>query len=326
LTLPAPVGAAVTPPGSLFVPGEIRLAPANRSDVLVQLATPGWYQMVDGAAIRNGLTQHVVGYIYVEPSETTPTVIPSIWNVTNPAFPVQEPRIADVTFTTTGTQTVNFQVRANSSEDEGCADCPEPGDSGVTPGPMMAQYFCMWNPENTPSIDTPKNGDQVGAWPAIDSIPDILYSQDKLDYCVVQNTADEWTLYNYSTAMHLFHIHVNPFYVTAHGKGVPGTKGNPPVTPVNRWQDVVGIPSALFDQGTGALIGPGFITFKTRYLNYTGDYVAHCHKVNHEDTGMMVNVRVADNAGALTCPTDPYAPDPSVPYIPDDAPSQCDDE
>ena len=68
-----------------------------------------------------------------------------------------------------------------------------------------------------------------------------------------------------------------------------------------------------------------FVKFRTRYLNWTGDYVAHCHKVSHEDIGMMINLRVGETTGDLTCPTDPYAPDPAVPYIDSGAPTRCED-
>jgi FtsP/CotA-like multicopper oxidase with cupredoxin domain len=36
----------------------------------------------------------------------------------------------------------------------------------------------------------------------------------------------------------------------------------------------------------------GNITFRTRFLDYTGRFVHHCHMMNHEELGMMEVVEV----------------------------------
>ena len=325
LTLAAPVPAATDAPPRLLFPGRMKLAPANRADVIVQLADAGWYALVDEAAVKHGNPQQIMGYIYVDASTATPVTFPTEWDATNAHFPPVESRL-DSAFATTGSREVNFQVRFNSTGGEGCATCPEPGASGITPSPMMNPYFLMWNPANTPWISAPDGTTPLGAasqltWPDIDDVPDLLHSGDRLDMCLVKDSAEEWTIYNYSAVMHPFHIHVNPFFVTAHGQG---DLTNPQST-VDRWQDTVPVPGARFDPNTGDFVGPGFVKFRTRYLNWTGDYVAHCHKVSHEDIGMMINLRVGETTGDLTCPTDPYAPDPAVPYIDSGAPTRCED-
>ena len=35
------------------------------------------------------------------------------------------------------------------------------------------------------------------------------------------------------------------------------------------------------------------ITIRTRYQRYVGDFVLHCHILDHEDQGMMQNIRIA---------------------------------
>ncbi|MEE4463243.1 multicopper oxidase domain-containing protein, partial [Azotobacter chroococcum] len=35
------------------------------------------------------------------------------------------------------------------------------------------------------------------------------------------------------------------------------------------------------------------ITIRSRYRRYTGDFVLHCHILDHEDQGMMQNVRIS---------------------------------
>jgi FtsP/CotA-like multicopper oxidase with cupredoxin domain len=42
---------------------------------------------------------------------------------------------------------------------------------------------------------------------------------------------------------------------------------------------------------------------RTRYQRYIGEYVLHCHILDHEDRGMMQNVRVVlpdGEGGAMT--------------------------
>ena len=36
----------------------------------------------------------------------------------------------------------------------------------------------------------------------------------------------------------------------------------------------------------------GGITFRTRFLDFTGKFVLHCHMMNHEELGMMQVVEV----------------------------------
>jgi hypothetical protein len=37
--------------------------------------------------------------------------------------------------------------------------------------------------------------------------------------------------------------------------------------------------------------GNGYVRFLHRYLEFTGEYVLHCHFLGHEDRGMMFNVQ-----------------------------------
>jgi FtsP/CotA-like multicopper oxidase with cupredoxin domain len=100
-------------------------------------------------------------------------------------------------------------------------------------------------------------------------------------------TMEEWVVrvQDETTAgpslIHPFHIHVNPFFVTHHN-GVPLPQGHPR----RRWQDTIAIPPQ------------GSITFRTRFDNFAGDFVIHCHNLRHEDRGMMHKVRVVDDAEA----------------------------
>jgi FtsP/CotA-like multicopper oxidase with cupredoxin domain len=36
----------------------------------------------------------------------------------------------------------------------------------------------------------------------------------------------------------------------------------------------------------------GSVVLRSRFLDYTGDFMLHCHMMNHEDMGMMQAVEV----------------------------------
>jgi FtsP/CotA-like multicopper oxidase with cupredoxin domain len=60
------------------------------------------------------------------------------------------------------------------------------------------------------------------------------------------------------------------------------------------WWDVFAIPSArmtMKKDGTPTLI-PGSYTMRSRFVDYPGIYVMHCHILIHEDRGMMFRVEV----------------------------------
>jgi len=110
---------------------------------------------------------------------------------------------------------------------------------------------------------------------------------------LILGKAQEWVLRaenNVGPVQHPFHIHVNPFQIVkitdnktgaeidvndsmhpdySQHKGMKGT-----------WKDTI-------------MLTPGLtIHTRTRYQRYIGEYVLHCHILDHEDQGMMTNVEV----------------------------------
>lgn len=83
--------------------------------------------------------------------------------------------------------------------------------------------------------------------------------------------AEEWTFVNKTPFPHPIHIHVNPFEVIS-ANGVPD--------PRRPWLDTCAVPAA------------GTLVMRTRFTDFTGRYVLHCHILPHEDTGMMININV----------------------------------
>jgi FtsP/CotA-like multicopper oxidase with cupredoxin domain len=62
-----------------------------------------------------------------------------------------------------------------------------------------------------------------------------------------------------------------------------------------KWWDVFSIPSgSTFVDATGAVVKvPGHFRMRSRFVDYSGYYVIHCHILAHEDRGMMTVVEVA---------------------------------
>ncbi|HEY0158713.1 MAG TPA: multicopper oxidase domain-containing protein [Thermoanaerobaculia bacterium] len=60
------------------------------------------------------------------------------------------------------------------------------------------------------------------------------------------------------------------------------------------WWDVFSIPSgSTFTDGTKTYQIPGYFKMRSRFVDYSGYYVLHCHILAHEDRGMMTVVEVA---------------------------------
>jgi L-ascorbate oxidase len=103
---------------------------------------------------------------------------------------------------------------------------------------------------------------------------------------LILGNIEEWRLTS-TVGSHPFHIHVNPFQVDRildkSGKDVSVT-GDPGdsqyANTKGTWKDTL-------------FVKNGYQVFvRTRYERYIGEYVLHCHILDHEDMGMMQNVRM----------------------------------
>ncbi|MGI8486067.1 MAG: multicopper oxidase family protein [Thermomicrobiales bacterium] len=97
-----------------------------------------------------------------------------------------------------------------------------------------------------------------------------IFDPKRDDQVVHVNATDEWVIRNATSVWHPFHIHTNPYQVVAYN-------GQP--VPVRSFEDTTAVPPF------------GEITIRTRYLDFPGRWVYHCHILLHEDGGMMGTVR-----------------------------------
>ena len=115
------------------------------------------------------------------------------------------------------------------------------------------------------------------------------------------NTTDDWTLSSV-VEPHIFHIHVNPFEIIdvtdANGKSIFDADGKclPSVTDNNLASQYCGMYHIFRD--TIFVENSYTIHMRTRYDRYIGEYVLHCHILDHEDAGMMLNINIVPDISA----------------------------
>ena len=97
------------------------------------------------------------------------------------------------------------------------------------------------------------------------------FDADRVDQRVRLGAVEEWTIVNEDADDHVFHIHTNDMLLTK-------INGEPLAEPI--WLDTAIVPRN------------GSITFRSRFLDFTGKSMLHCHMMNHEDLGMMQVVEI----------------------------------
>ncbi len=133
------------------------------------------------------------------------------------------------------------------------------------------------------------------------------FDNTRLDRTLTLGGVDEWTLKS-DFISHPFHIHVNPFQVVRildpSGRDVSapdavdsfGGAVDPQYQGLRGvWKDTLWIKNGTSARAPRSEQPKGIYTVivRTRYRRYIGDFVLHCHILEHEDQGMMQNVRIA---------------------------------
>jgi FtsP/CotA-like multicopper oxidase with cupredoxin domain len=125
------------------------------------------------------------------------------------------------------------------------------------------------------SATSPEN-DAAGHWQEFTfTVDGKIFDPSRIDQRVKLGAVEEWTIRNtHDHDDHIFHIHTNPFQVMEIG-------GQPQAD--RTWRDTVVVPRPA--KGGSTII-------RSRFLDYTGVFMLHCHMMNHEEMGMMQTVEV----------------------------------
>jgi FtsP/CotA-like multicopper oxidase with cupredoxin domain len=134
-----------------------------------------------------------------------------------------------------------------------------------------------------PSLGVPLSGPVTTREFSFDGMSRIngqLFEMDRIDFDVPADTVERWVFTTNGNAPHPVHVHLDPFQIQSR------TGGRGQVFPWEEgWKDTV-----LLEDGETVEI---LVRFSAD-PGTAGDgiYLMHCHKLEHEDMGMMLNFRV----------------------------------
>jgi L-ascorbate oxidase len=267
------------------------LQPAYRSDVLIAFPDQGTYCILDQAASAiqtinpdvNAKDRRLLGLVQVETGT---------------------PVTGDIATYITGqlvaaNQDLPIDVQQQIAHGDLSAFTPM-GDLTGVPDAQIANHR---------SVDfqlVPTTGN-----PLRFQINDEIYNPGRVDFRPVVGTTEQWDITS-SLATHVFHIHVNPFQIVdiisppAQGQ----TQGQSIFAAIGQCteldlKDVTGKPTpdpqycglkGVF-RDTIAVKQGYHVIMRTAYTRYIGEFVLHCHILDHEDQGMMLNVEVMPPGG-----------------------------
>jgi FtsP/CotA-like multicopper oxidase with cupredoxin domain len=270
------------------------MQPGYRWDLLVQFPLEGDYCMLDilsqaGESVGGGLAPgaRLLGVVRVQPDPSAVnrgTLNEQLIDAARKTMPanIQDAVIADLN---NGLRLTKFAPHDTVA------------DSELSGGQELT--FDILN-SNTPTPKFTVANQLVGS-PGYNPQP---YDPARLDRKLTLGAAEEWKLTS-NGAGHPFHIHVNPFEIVkivannnptfdVSAPGVREANGDPQYPGLRGvWKDTLWVKAGYT------------VTMRTRYKRYIGEFVLHCHILDHEDEGMMQNVAVVlpgGNAASVNAP------------------------
>jgi FtsP/CotA-like multicopper oxidase with cupredoxin domain len=275
--------------------------PGYRFDALVVFPEPGIYCVIDAASPNAGsineggvdVGPRLMGFVTVAPGEAVgPDVTAFLTRQlvadaeTNMPADVKASVIADL----------NAGLRFSEFTPHPTIEASE-----VT-GTQELTFYININDPNITQFEVASSLNTADARP---------YDPNRIDRKLELGGVDEWTLQSHFVS-HPFHIHVNPFQIVEildpYGKDVsaPGSVDNAGGTADPQyaglkgvWKDTLWIKSLVSSAGPPPPNSIYTIRVRTRYERYIGEFVLHCHILDHEDQGMMQNVAVVLPNGSV---------------------------
>jgi len=278
------------------------LQPGYRNDALLVFPEQGAYCVInnsisaEASVTQASVSRRLMGLVGVQGGtpvsgnvdEFLKTQLVAAAKRTMPA-PVQDKIVADLN---NGLKLSSFTPHPDIEEDE-------------LKGPGQVLTFFIDTNYVDPATGKKKTKFEVSGTPYDPQ----RYDPKRIDRKLMLGTAEEWTLTS-RLAGHPFHIHVNPFQVVKildpNGKDVsaPGAidDAGGTVDPEYAglkgvWKDTLWVKSLISPPKIVYPNGIYTVVIRTRYERYIGDFVLHCHILDHEDQGMMQNVSVMLNDG-----------------------------
>lgn len=107
------------------------------------------------------------------------------------------------------------------------------------------------------------------------------------------NSVEEWRFINYNNDQHPIHIHVNDYEVVRLIDPVQGTASGPLAYAVDNYN----VPASILDGGK--VFEPGQMWIRSTFTDFIGTFVIHCHRLDHEDNGLMMTVNVIPETSTI---------------------------
>ncbi len=276
-----------------FAPGTgLKLAASARSSVIIQADVPGTYYLrtLSVNVSSNGVVPEdilaeivVVGPSNPMPIPAEPFVVPPfLAPITDAEFAAKGGLKRNIVFRAISNALLNPALPPNLAKLSPITAAP--ASNLLSPGSELREW--VYDTDATSVMNTVYSVGSAStvalrspAVPTATTNPDqyLPYQSSRsITQTVPLNSVEEWTVYNMNSVGHPFHIHVNPMYVIK----INGA----PVTPF--WCDTLTLPIG------GTPSQPTSITFRSRFIDFKGPYVMHCHMLAHEDLGMMQGVTV----------------------------------
>jgi FtsP/CotA-like multicopper oxidase with cupredoxin domain len=274
--LPSALSNTISVPAKTFFVGgkwisNGSLAPGNRVDLLVQAPSSGGpFDVTYHDPVQN--KDVVLFTVKLTGAAVNATPFPS-----NAEFPKQPGFLADIV---PPVGMLKREFRFNTAKSQfGQFASPSP-----TPTPIGSA-----GGRNPPAPPSPTPPLMPNA-PPMHTINGKQFSGE-IDEFMKLGATEQWTLANDTLAAalaHPFHIHINPFQIVewfdpALNLPPSGVKMGKPWV----WWDNFAIPPG------------GWVKMLTRFVDYTGTYVFHCHILGHEDRGMMELVNVSPSGTSM---------------------------
>jgi len=115
---------------------------------------------------------------------------------------------------------------------------------------------------------------QSGMGSGMHRINGLTYDMNRIDETIPFNELEEWKFVNTTNNFHPMHVHGVLFQVYSRN-------GNTNLTANDKgWKDTV-------------LVNPNeTVRVLVKFTDYSGIYLLHCHNLEHEDDGMMLNIQI----------------------------------
>ncbi len=151
--------------------------------------------------------------------------------------------------------------------------------NGIVPANLSSiEYYNINDIERTRNFTLTM--DMMGG--GMHKINGLTFDMNRIDETINMNELEEWRFVNNTDEFHPMHIHGVLFQVYSRN-------GNTNLPPNDKgWKDTV-------------LVNPSeTVSVLVKFTDYSGNYLLHCHNLEHEDDGMMINIQISNPTNVET--------------------------